>query len=247
MWKETPQIFVLSALKGLAVVAADGRTGTVKDFLFLDDRWQVRWLVIDTGTWLPGRKVLIHPSAVTDLDFEREEILTPLARRQIEASPNLPENQKLSRDFESSLFAYYGWNPDWRPGFFASTGGAATPAADPMSESIDDPHLRSFDAVKGYRLRATDGDIGRIENFLIDRTDWSIQYLIVDAGSWLTGKEVLLTPYAVTRIDWLNREILLNVTREQVKSSPAWDPFQLIDKMYKERLYRHYGWPASIS
>jgi hypothetical protein len=245
MLKETPQIFALSALKGLSVVGTDRRIGTVKDFLFLDDRWQVRWLVIDTGAWLPGRKVLIHPSAVADWDFEREEILTPLARQQVEGSPNFPENQKLSRDFENSLFAHYGWNPDWRPGIFASMTLAATAAADPTSESVDDAHLRSFDAIKGYRLRATDGEIGRVENFLIERVDWSIQYLIVVAGSWLTGKEVLLAPYAVTRIDWLNREILLNVTRDQVKNSPPWDPLQLIDKMYEQRLYSHYGWPGS--
>jgi hypothetical protein len=199
MLKETPKIFAVSALKGLSVVGTDGRIGTVKDFLFLDDRWQVRWLVIDTGALLPGRKVLIHPSAVTDWDFEREEILTPLARQQVGDSPSFPENQKLSRD---------------------------------------------FDAIKGYRLRATDGEIGRVENFLIERVDWSIQYLIVVSGAWLTGKEVLLAPYAVTRIDWLNREILLNVSRDQVKNSPPWDP-QLIDMMYEQLLYRHYGWPGS--
>ena len=170
---------------------------------------------------------------------------TPLARQQVEGSPNFAENQKLSRDFENSLFSHYGWNPDWRPGFLASMTLAATAAADPTSASVDDPHLRSFDAIKGYRLRATNGEIGGVENFLIERVDWSIQYLIVVAGSWLTGKEVLLAPYAVTRIDWLNREILLNVTRDQVKNSPPWDPLQLIDKMYEQRLYRHYGWPGS--
>jgi hypothetical protein len=56
---------------------------------------------------------------------------------------------------------------------------------------------------------------------------------------------MLLAPYAVTRIDWLNREILLNVNRDQVKNSPPWDPLQLIDELYGERLYRHYGWPGS--
>lgn len=245
MPKETPRIFAISALKGVVVLGADGRIGTVKDFLFLDDRWQVRWLVIDTGTWLPGRKVLIHPSAITDWDFDRQEIFTPLARQQVEGSPNLPENQKLSRDLENGLFAYYGWDPDWRPGFFASTSGAETAATDAAGESVDDAHLRSFDAIKGYRLRATDGEIGSVENFLVDRAAWNIQYLIIVAGSWLTGKEVLLAPYAVTRIDWLNREILLNVTREQVKNSPPWDPLKLIDEVYAQRLYRHYGWPSS--
>lgn len=245
MPEEAPRIFAISALKSLVVVGADGRIGAVKDFLFVDDRWQVRWLVIDTGKWLPGRKVLIHPSAITDWDFVRQEILTPLARQHVERSPDVPENQKLSRDLENSLFAYYGWDPDWRPGFLASTSGAETAAADAAGESVDDPHLRSFDAVRGYRLRATDGEIGSVENFLVDRAAWNIRYLIIVAGSWLTGKEVLLAPYAVTRIDWLNREILLNVTREQVKNSPPWDPLKLIDEVYEQRLYRHYGWPSS--
>jgi len=155
--------------------------------------------------------VLIHPSAVEDWDFDRQEILTPLARQQVEGSPDLPENQKLSRELENGLFAYYGWNPDWRPGFFASMAWAATAAADPTSESVHDPHLRSFDAIKGYRLRATDGEIGRVENFLIDRADWSIQYLIVVAGFWLTGKEVLLAPYAVTRIEPLAKRLTNSV------------------------------------
>ena len=89
MLKETPKIFALSALKGLSVVGTDGRIGAVKDFLFLDDRWQVRWLVIDTGVWLPGRKVLIHPSAVTDWDFEREEIVNSACQTTGRGEPQL--------------------------------------------------------------------------------------------------------------------------------------------------------------
>jgi hypothetical protein len=70
MAKESPPIFVLSALTGFQVVGSDDRIGTVKDFLFVDDRWKVRWLVVDTGTWLPGRKVLLHPSAIADVDYD---------------------------------------------------------------------------------------------------------------------------------------------------------------------------------
>ena len=112
-----------------------------------------------------------------------------------------------------------------------------------VDESVEDPHLRSFKEFKGYRLRATDGEIGSVENLMIEQPGWRVRYLIVTTGAWLFGKDVLLSPYAVAKTDWLNREILLNVTREQVEKSPPWDPVQFIDEVYKGRLHQHYGWP----
>jgi hypothetical protein len=243
MLKESLPVVALSALENYNVVGRDGPIGTTRDFLFLDDRWQVRWLVIDTGAWLSGRKVLIHPSAIADIDHEREEILTPLTTEQIEASPHVGSDEKLSEDLESRLFSYYGWDRDWGRSLFGKPSDTPPALPGAITESVDDPHLRSFETFKGYRLRATDGEIGRIRNFLIDNDGWNIRYLIVATGSWLFGKEVLLAPYAVTAVDWLNQEVLLNVTREQVKDSPPWDPLKLIDEMYEQRLHRHYGWP----
>lgn len=241
---DTPPIFALSALEDYDVVGSDGRVGTVKDFLFLDDRWKVRWLVVDVGSWLSRRKVLIHPSAIAEMDHGRQEVLVPLTRQQVQGSPDIGVDEKLSNSLEQRLFAYYGWDPDWGGGdLFARTEGAPPVLPGAVGESADDPHLRSFEAITGYRLRATDGEIGNVENFLVDRDGWNILYLIVGTGKWWFGKDVLLSPYAVAAIDWLNREILLNVSGEQVKSSPPWDPLKLIDAEYVERLHRHYGWP----
>ena len=63
-------MFAISALEGCTVNASDGEVGTVKDILFDDEAWRIRWVVVDTGTWLTGRKVLIHPSAIEPLDLE---------------------------------------------------------------------------------------------------------------------------------------------------------------------------------
>ena len=62
-------LFAVSSLKGCEIAASDGRIGTVKDVLFDDQTWRVRWMVVDTGQWLPGRKVLIHPSAIAPLEI----------------------------------------------------------------------------------------------------------------------------------------------------------------------------------
>ena len=244
MAKEDPPIFAISALQGHAVLGNDGRIGTVKDFLFVDDRWRVRWLVVDTGAWLPGRKVLIHPSAIAEIDTAMEEITTPLTKRQVEGSPDVRDHQTLSRDMETRLLAHYGWDDDWGASLFAPTSQDPPAAPGAVGSSVEDPHLRSFEAFRRCRLRATDGEIGSVKNLLVDRAGWNIRYLIVATGSWLFGKEVLLAPYAVAATDWLNDEILLNVTRAQVENSPPWEPVEFINEVYGRRLHQHYGWPA---
>jgi hypothetical protein len=244
MAREDPAIFALSALEGCIVVGSDGRIGTVKDFLFVDDRWRVRWLVIDTGAWLPGRKVLIHPSAIADVDYALQQIATPLTRHEVMGGPDVRDGEVVSRDVETRLFTYYGWDPDWGAGLFAAASQDPPAAPGAVGKPVDDPHLRSFEATKRCRLRATDGEIGSVKNFLVDRAGWNIRYLIAATGSWLFGKEMLLAPYAVTATDWLNNEILLNVTRKQVENSPPWDPVEFIDEAYGSRLHQHYGWPA---
>ena len=62
-------LFAVTGLHRCPVVAVDGRVGAVKDFLFDDQSWKLRWMVVDTGHWLPGRQVLIHPSAIAPLDL----------------------------------------------------------------------------------------------------------------------------------------------------------------------------------
>jgi hypothetical protein len=88
---------VISPLKGFAIKASDGGIGTVVDFLFDDTSWKVRWLVIDCGTWLTGRKVLIHPSAISRQDLEQQEFVVALTKAQIEGSPELVEDQPVSQ------------------------------------------------------------------------------------------------------------------------------------------------------
>jgi hypothetical protein len=259
-------LFAVSGLTGSAVVATDDRVGTVKDFLFDDRTWRIRWMVIDCGAWLPGRKVLIHPSSLAPLDLpppaaERLPMMgTPpdlavsvrLTRQQIESSPDISEDAPVSAAMEHSLHEHYGWVPDWGSPYYGmntiaeelSPDYAATGAPDPGTPGHGDPHLRSAAEVHGYHIHATDGDIGHIDTLLADDGRWDIRYLIVATRNWWPGRHVLLAPFAVRDVDWLERKLSLNVTREQVKSSPPWDPAAVVDRLTEERLHRHYGWPG---
>jgi len=252
---------VISALKGYAIEASDGRIGIVVDFLFDDASWRVRWLVVDCGTWLTGRKVLIHPSAISLADAEQHRLPVTLTKAQVEESPELAEDQPVSQQMENQLYTYYGWDPLWSGPYLSEPPGAMTwPYMPPpyfglgladmahgegASLKRADPHLRSVDELTGYHIHAVDGEIGHVENFMIDDGDWSIHYFIVDTRNWWSGKHALISPLAVKSIDWFDRHVEIDVSREQIESSPPWDRFDAFSPLYAKRLHEHYGWPGS--
>lgn len=251
-----------TAFKGYAIAASDGTIGTAKTFLFDDSTWKIRWLVVDTGHWLSGRKVLIHPSAIGAVDHELQQLPVALTKAQIEASPDIAQDRPVTAQMESGLYDYYGWDPYWGPNYYGPmvfglgafapmpregslTGRIDAPEADAMQRNFDDGdvHLRDMSVVADYHIDAKDGSIGHVQNFLLDDATWAIRYLIVDTSNWWMGQQVLIAPYAVTEFDWGAKKIHLNVTRETVRSSPKWDPLAIIDHDYESHLHRHYGWP----
>jgi len=249
-------LLAISAFKGYAIDASDGRIGTVSDFLFDDKSWKLRWL--DVGTWLVGRTVLIHPSAITGADHERRQFGLALTKAKVEASPETRSDEPVSRQIEYNLHSYYGWDPLWAGNSYFGGGAMASPLLSPplfgglsageaagigAGAEEGDPHLRSITAVTGYHLHATDGDIGHVENFLVDDESWVLQYLVVDTRDWWPGKHVLLSPHAVQDISYLDRKIRLTVSRALVMASPPWDPATTVERAYQQRLHRHYAWP----
>ncbi len=110
----------------------------------------------------------------------------------------------------------------------------------------DEPvgHLGSAAAIAGFRVEAEDGEVGPVEMVLADDRNWSVRYLVVATHAWLHGKQAPISPFAVTAIDWSDRRVNVNVTREQVRSAPAWDPLATMDEIRLEQLHRHFGWPA---
>lgn len=245
-----------SAIHGYAVAASDGRLGTVSDFLFDDASWLVRWLVVDTGTWLSGRKVLLPPSVLGHLDAKKEEFAVRLTKQQVKDSPDIKTDRPVSRQFETYIYDYYGWRPYWGGGLYMGAygfgGGAMAPIPYPGSMrraediaaaqiSDDDPYLRSIEAVTGYHIHANDGEIGHVEDFLVEDADWSIHYLAIDTKNWWPGKKVLISPRSVRDIDWTNNLVNLNADRQKVRDSPAYDPSMPVDRTYENHFHEHYG------
>jgi len=261
-------LFAVSSLIGCAVVASDGGAGKVKDFLFDDRGWRIRWMVVDSGDWLPGRQVLIHPSAIAPLELTPKPALpmmsfgptltvfVNLTKQQIEAGPEAAEDEPVTRRIEQGLYDYYGWDPFWGASSFGGGAVVMQPSVQPQPAEVaagaapdrdappGDPHLGSVADVKGYIVHAVDGDLGHVEHMLVDDTNWDVRYFVVATRNWLPRKLVQIAAYAVTDIDWVGERVNMNVTRSHVRSAPEFDPLALTDKVKEEQLHRHFGWPG---
>ncbi len=248
---------VISPLKGFAIDATDGRIGNVVDFLFDDASWRLRWLVVDCGTWLEGRKVLIHPPAISFSDLEDQQFGVELTKARIMASPEWLKDQPVSQQMQEQLYEHYGWDPAYSGG----SGAMASPMLAPPylgfgiqpeprtdAEVTDgDPRLRSAFEVIGYHAHAVDGEIGHIEDLMFDSETWSLHYFIVNTSNWWMGKRVLMAASAVTAIDWSVEQVQFDATREKIKTSPVWDPLVAFNETYKTHLHEHYGWPQLLA
>ena len=249
-------LITASGIKGYAIQASDGSIGTVADFLFDDDSWLVRWLVVDTGTWLSGRKVLLPPFVLGHADPAKRMFPVKLTMSQVKGSPGVSTEKPVSRQMEFTVYDYYGWRPYWGNGFymggFGYAGdnwtGAPHSAFRRRQEELlanqgnnDDPHLRSVEEVTGYHIKANDGEIGHIETMLVEDADWSIHYLVVDTKNWWPAKKVLISPSSVHDIDWSGRLVSLDIDRQRIKTSPEYDELATVDRNYERRFRGHYG------
>lgn len=256
-------LWSVNDLVGYGLNATDGAIGTVDDILFDDRDWVVRWLVADTGSWLPGRKVLLPPECFSEPDSLSREIPVGLTRQRIEGSPGIDSDRPVSRQAETNLYGYYGYPPYWSGVYGGPVAGAAATmpltatgtaplggarsAQEPggiAGEGVPkgDPHLRSANEVIGYYIQATDDDIGHVEDILIDMGTWAARYLMVDTRNWWPGRKVLISPDWASSVSWDNRKVYVDVTRERVRNSPEYDPARPIDRGYEDRLHSYYGY-----
>ena len=233
-------LFSFESLRGYEIRAADGDIGSVRDVLFEDTTSMVRYLVVETGSWLFGRRVLLAPAAVGGVDHAAGAITTGLTTAQVRDSPSIDTDQPVSRQKEQTLHTHYGWTPYWQGttayGLAPYWGGLALAAPPPpaggspveqevaeMQRQQGDPHLRSAREVIGYYVAASDGDIGHVEDLLIEDADWMIRQLVIDTRNWLPGKKVLVAPDRLRSVSWADRHIMLDMSRREVETSPEYD------------------------
>ena len=233
-------------IEGFKLNSLDGEIGKAKDFYFDDLHWTIRYLVADTGGWLTGRQVLISPYVLVAADKGEEYITVDLTKQQIENSPSLSSDKPVSQQFELDYHGYYGYPMYW--------GGLSMWGVDPYIqrdreqwyestpvEKKGDPNLRSTREVSGYHIQATDGEIGHVDDFIIDDQTWAIRYLIIDTVNWWSGKKVLVSPRWIERVSWDESKVFINLPREIIQQSPEYMQEILLMRDYETRLHQHYN------
>jgi sporulation protein YlmC with PRC-barrel domain len=212
---------VKEELTGDKIAASDGEIGRIDEVYFDDEAWRVRYLVVDTGGWLGGRKVLISPLSVDRAKSGEEAIAVGLSREQVEHSPGVDADKPVSRQYEEAYARYYGHPLYWAPPEAFPIGTIPGPkearALKEAERKAAQSHLRASSEVIGYSILAADGAIGHVDDILIDDRNWAIADLVVDTRNWLPGKKVRVPPSAVDAIDWKSREVKLRVRREEIE------------------------------
>ena len=245
-----------SSLRGYMLRVTDGEIGNIEDFYFDDEAWTIRYLVVDTGKWLPGRNVLISPISLRSADHDGKKLNVNLTKNQVENSPNIDTHKPISRQHESELYRYYRypyywtgpylWGPIAYPAEFAITAPETQVReieAAEKRESSEDRHLRSTREVTNYYVHASDGEIGHVEDFVVDDESWAIRYIIVDTKNWWPGKKVLVSPPWIKQVSWSESAVYFDVSREAIKTSPEYDPSVRIGRDYEKRLHDHHRRP----
>lgn len=199
-------------LGGYGIDASDGTIGHVEDFYFDDQTWAIRYLVAATGGWVGSRNVLISPISIGIPDQGRKLLPVAISKEQVRMSPAVDTDKPVSLQHEKEARL-----------------------------RDDDPHLRSCNAVSGYHVHASDGEIGHVEGLLVDDETWAILYLIVNTSNWWVGHKVLIATDWIQDVSWFDSMVSINAPRQAVKDAPAYDSAKPLDRQQEMRLYMHYG------
>ncbi len=254
-------------LQGFAIQASDGVIGHVEDCYFDDAAWVIRYFVVDTGSWLASRKVLISPIAIAKTNWTEKTLSASITRKQVQDSPAVDTEKPVSQQHEMEHLRYYGypyywggiglWGQGGFPNMLPSASGKdgsrpeyANAQAREDREMLEaerirnnDPHLRSSRALIGYYLHATDGDIGHVQGVIVDDSSWAVRYLVVDTNNWWLDHEVLISPKWIDDVSWLDATVSVGLTRQSVKSSPPYDSKIQLTRKHETDLHLHYDRP----
>lgn len=251
-------------LENYTIAASDGEVGKIKDFLFDDLAWVIRYFVVETGTWLSSREVLISPIAMQKPNWLDKTLPVSITKEQVKNSPDINSNKPVSRQHEIEYMSYYNYFYYWNgaglwggglypfllyPGYdnfpYAKKGTHSAPLTQKSATNGDtqkeDTNLRSCNAVIGYHIHAKDGSIGHVSGALIEESTWALRYLIVNTSNWFGGHKVPISPEWIDEVKWLDQSVSVNLNRQIIKDAPNYLTNEQLTHQQEIEVYQHYG------
>jgi hypothetical protein len=240
----------------LTIHATAGELGPVDDCLFDDARWAIRYFVVTARMF--GRKIAVSPLAIEATHWPTRTMTSRLALEEMRHGADLLETPRSLPTREQEHASYHGYPAYWGGPALWSWAGApgalaapppdeymvATPPPATASAALHRYQLRGLADLRGAHLQAEDGGIGHVDDVMIDE-HWHVPYLLIDTSNWIGGRTRLVPTSKVTAVDWLGRNVFLDLTREQIEKSPAFDAREAWDRTAEEKLAAHYARTAS--
>lgn len=240
---------LLRKLKGYSVLTTDGEIGHIDDFLIDPHEWKTRYMIVDAADWLDGRFVYISMVAVGKPASTGEALPVHVSKEVVRNSPEIAAGKLLTRQQESELHNYFQWPYYWKsweqggigPGNLAAIPmielASSVEAQETETGDQEKVNLQSLDEIASFALLARDGEIGAVEDVIVDDQDWNILYLIVAFAAPSGVKKVLVSPSFVQEVDRLEAKVRIDLDRKTIQKSPEYDPEQPLDKSSLARLF----------
>lgn len=256
--KEWAMLRSIAELPGSTAVGSDGTMGKVVSVYFDDVSWAVRYLGVDSGSWLKTKIVLLSPRAIKDL--AAKSVYFDISRHKLDSCPDAATHLPVARQYEQALHDHFNWPYYWdyqtfrnaAPLAVSETGFGAQNRIEAVEQMRQqqiaqqgyDAHLREFDEVLHYTLSAQDGTIGHVDDFIVELPWWVIRHVVVKTKNFLPGASVLLDVRWVRQVVFEDKQLVVDVKREAVRHAPRFNPAEPVNRHYEARLYDYYGRPG---
>lgn len=246
------KLHLFKTTRGHEITSQGKGCGKLKDLYFEDGNWVVRYLVADTkeGILKSDHRLISTVFVKPGASLEDETIPVDLTPEQIDGAPSWERDKPISRQYELKYFDYYQLQPYWFGTGLWGTGlypsdirKTQKAAAENAEVTTSQPTLRSADEVIGYSINSNVDDrwaFGSIDDLIFDSLNWKVRYFVVDTRKFLPSKSVLIDPEWISSINWIKGEASVNVSKDQIKSAPAYDGAKIPSKSYQVELYRHF-------
>ena len=235
---------------GYSLKAKNGEKGKVKNFLFDDRSWMIRYLEAELGSFFSEKRVLIPRMFLGEPEWDNKHFPIELSVERIKESPDLNFDMPVSRKYEQELVRHYDIQPYWmvnaaayagQESFFYPGNLFRAPKKVIKEEDID-TSLRSFNEVVGYHIDAVDDTFGQIVDLIIDDKDWQILHVVIDTKTLVPWSRKVLVPIElIDEINFMDHRVTVNMPKEAIKNSPEFDESEPVNSEYEEVLYDYYG------
>jgi len=236
----------LKNLVGFKIKETNGKKGNVVDFLFDEERWIIRYLEVELGTFFNDRKVLIGRTFLDKPEWYDSIFPINISISDIENAPELKEHLPVSIKYEEEFNKHYRIINYWDlPVSAIATMYPPRPIKVPtkdINEKDLNTKLRSFNEVLDYHVHANDGIIGHLNDLIIDDEDWQIVYAVIDTSNWIPWSKIVIIPInRLEEISYVQSEIKVNLSTERIKNSPEYIDCTQIKNEYEKLLYEFYN------